>query len=93
MTRQDRLAETLIRRNAADPAPPQAEALVIALAYDCVFRELWAQISRDLGHAFHAILGRHFADAGRLAGGFMESGLIGSVKRFRNIGPASEAFS
>lgn len=34
VTREDRLAETLIRRNEADPAPPQAEALVIALAYE-----------------------------------------------------------
>ncbi|MBL9054327.1 MAG: hypothetical protein JNN02_11415, partial [Tabrizicola sp.] len=34
VTREDRLAETLIRRNDADPAPPQAEALVIALAYE-----------------------------------------------------------
>ena len=60
---------------------------------DCVFRESWALISRDLGHAFHAIVGSHFADAGRLADGFMESGLIGSVKRFRDAGPASQAFS
>ena len=59
----------------------------------CVFRESWAPISRDLGHAFHAILGSHFADAGRLADGFMESGLIGLVKRFRDVGPASQAFS
>ena len=59
----------------------------------CVFRESWAPISRDLGHAFHAIVGSHFADAGRLAGGFMESGLIGLVKRFRDAGPASQAFS
>ena len=63
------------------------------LCAGCVFREFWALISRDLGHTFHAILGSHFADAGRLADGFMESGLIGSVKRFRYIGPASEAFS
>lgn len=34
VTREDRLAETLIRRNDSDPAPPQAEALVIALAYE-----------------------------------------------------------
>ena len=59
----------------------------------CVFRESWAPISRDLGHAFHAIVGSHFADTGMLADGFMESGLIGSVKRFRDVGPASEAFS
>lgn len=59
----------------------------------CVFREIWAPISRNLGHAFHAILGSHFADAGRLADGFMESGLMGSVKRFRSVGPASQAFS
>ena len=59
----------------------------------CAFRELWALISRDLGHAFHAIVGSHFADAGRLADGFIESGLIGSVKRFRDVSPASEAFS
>ncbi len=38
----------------------------------CVFRELWALISRDLEHAFHAILSSHFADAGRLANGRME---------------------
>ena len=49
-------------------------------------------ISRDLGHAFHAIVGSHFADAGRLADGFMESGLIGLVKRFHNAAPASQAF-
>ena len=36
---------------------------------DCGFRENWAAISRDLGHAFHAIVGSHFADAGRLADG------------------------
>lgn len=58
----------------------------------CVFRESWAAISRDLGHAFHAIVGSHFADAGRLADGFMESGLIGLVKRFRDAAPASQAF-
>jgi hypothetical protein len=34
VTREDRLAETLIRRSDADPAPPQAEAQVIALAYE-----------------------------------------------------------
>lgn len=34
VTREDRLAETLIRKNTAEPAPPQAEALVIALAYE-----------------------------------------------------------
>lgn len=35
MTREDRLAETLLRRNDTDPAPlPTAEALVIALAYE-----------------------------------------------------------
>ena len=59
----------------------------------CVFRESWALISRDLGHAFHAIVGSHFADAGRLVDGFIESGLIGSVKRFRDVSPASQAFS
>lgn len=58
----------------------------------CGFRESWAAISRDLGHAFHAIVGSHFADAGRLADGFMESGLIGLVKRFRDAAPASQAF-
>ena len=36
----------------------------------CVFCESWASISRDLGHAFQAILGIDFADAGRLADGF-----------------------
>jgi len=61
-------------------------------ASKCVFRESWAVISRDLGHAFHAIVGSHFADAGRLADGFMESGLIGLVKRFHNAAPASQAF-
>ena len=59
----------------------------------CVFRESWALISRDLGHAFHAIVGSRFADAGRLADGFMGSGLIGLVKRFRDGGLASQAFS
>ena len=35
ITREDRLAETLIRRNEADTtAPPTAEALMIALAYE-----------------------------------------------------------
>lgn len=62
-------------------------------AISCVFRESWAPIPRDLGHGFHAIVGSHFADAGRLADGFMGSGLIGSVKRFRDVGAASEAFS
>lgn len=52
----------------------------------------WARVSRHLGHAFHAIVGSHFADAGRLADGFMESGLIGLVKRFRDAAPASQAF-
>jgi len=65
----------------------------VVLIVMCAFRELWALISRDLGHAFRAIVGSHFADAGRLADGFMESGLIGSVKRFRDVGPASQAFS
>jgi hypothetical protein len=61
-------------------------------AVTCGFRESWAAISRDLGHAFHAIVGSHFADAGRLADGFMESGLIGLVKWFRDAAPASQAF-
>ena len=77
-------ARDSLRRNTTDPSAP---------APCCVFREIWAPISRDLGHAFHAILGSHFADAGRLADGFMESGLMGSVKRFRSVGPASQAFS
>jgi transposase len=68
----------------------QAEAV---LQQNCVFRESWAPISRDLGHAFQAILGSHFADAGRLADGFMESGLVGLVKGFCDAGPASQAFS
>jgi transcriptional regulator with XRE-family HTH domain len=34
VTREDRLAETLIHRNEADTSQPQAEALVIALAYE-----------------------------------------------------------
>jgi transcriptional regulator with XRE-family HTH domain len=34
VTREDRVAETLIRKTDADPAPPQAEALVVALAYE-----------------------------------------------------------
>jgi len=58
----------------------------------CAFREIWALISRDLGHAFRAIVGSRFADAGRLAAGFMEKGLIGLVKRFGDAGPASRAF-
>lgn len=32
----------------------------------CVFRGTWAVISRDLGHVFHAIVGSHFTDVGRL---------------------------
>ena len=49
------------------------------------FARSWARVSR--------IVGSHFADAGKLADGFMESGLIGLVKRFRDAGPASQAFS
>lgn len=33
---------------------------------ECVFRESWAVISRDLGHAFHGIAGSHFTIVGRL---------------------------
>lgn len=32
----------------------------------CVFRGSWAVISRDLGHAFHGIVGSHFTIVGRL---------------------------
>ena len=59
----------------------------------CAFREIWAVISRDDGQRFHVIVGSDFADAGRLADGFMESGLIGLVKRFCDVCPASQAFS
>ena len=63
------------------------------MTIECVFRESWAPISRDPGHAFHAIVGSYFAEAGRLADDFMESGLTGLVKWFRDVGPASQAFS
>ena len=48
------------------------------------FARSWARVSGHLGQPFR---GRGQAD------GFMESGLIGSVKRFGDVGPASEAFS
>ncbi|WP_366508926.1 DUF6538 domain-containing protein, partial [uncultured Marivita sp.] len=41
----------------------------------CVFRGTWAVISRDLGHAFHGILGSHFTIMGRL------------VDRFHRVSP------
>lgn len=50
------------------------------------FRGMWAAISHDLGHAFHAIVGS-------LADGGMESGLTGLVKRFRDGFTASQAFA
>ena len=39
-----------------------------------VFHEGWAGIWRELGHAFHTVLGSHFADVGRQADGSVESG-------------------
>lgn len=58
---------------------------------ECAFREIRAAISRDRGHAFHAIAGSDFAVAGRLVDGFMGSGLRAKVKGFR--GSASHAFT
>lgn len=37
-----------------------------SITLGCVFRRTWAVISRDLGHAFHAIVGSHFTVVGRL---------------------------
>ena len=48
------------------------------------FARSWARVSRDRGQPFRG--------CGQ-AGGFMESFLIGLVKRFRDAGPASQAFS
>ena len=62
-------------------------------AMDCAFRGIWAAISRDLGHAFHTMLGSHFAVVGRLADVFMGSGLAGLVKRFYDSPAPSQAFS
>ena len=50
---------------------------------DCGFRGIGAVISRDRGRLFHGIAGSHFAVAGRLIDGFMESGLQAEVKGFR----------
>ena len=49
----------------------------------CGFRGIGAVISRDRGRLFHGIAGSHFAVAGRLIDGFMESGLQAEVKGFR----------
>ncbi|WP_222861724.1 hypothetical protein, partial [Oceaniovalibus sp. ACAM 378] len=40
----------------------------------CAFRGMWALISRDVGHAFHAIVGSHFTIVGRLADTLIDSG-------------------
>jgi hypothetical protein len=52
----------------------------------CAFRGMWALISRDGGHAFHAIMGS-------LTDVFMGSDWSGLVKGFRDCAPASEAFT
>lgn len=69
------------------------EGLHRRLAEACVFRGRWAAISRDHGHAFHAIVGSHFTVVGRLADANMESVLTGAVKRFRSGVVLSHAFS
>ena len=46
-------------RSASASAPSSARS-------GCVFRGTWAVISRDLGHAFQAIVGSHFTVVGRL---------------------------
>lgn len=51
----------------------------------CGFRAIGAVISRDRGRLFHGIAGSHFAVAGRLIDGFMESGLMAEVKGFRDF--------
>jgi flagellar hook protein FlgE len=58
----------------------------------CAFRGIWAVISRDRGHAFHAIVGSCFANAGSLTDGIMESGLTVLVKRFLGDASTSQAF-
>lgn len=57
----------------------------------CGFRGIGAVISRDRGRLFHGIAGSHFAVAGRLVDGFMESGLMAEVKGFRVF--AAHAFA
>ena len=59
--------------------------------WGCGFREIGAAISRDRGRLFHGIAGSHFAVAGRLVDGFMESGLMAEVKGFRVF--AAHAFA
>ena len=49
---------------------------------DSDFTRSLVRVSRDLWHAFHAILGSDFPGEGWLADGFMGSGLIGLVKCF-----------
>ena len=56
-----------------------------SFAFVCGFREIGAAISRDRGRLFHGIAGSHFAVAGRLIDGFMESGLMAEVKGFRDF--------
>lgn len=53
--------------------------------FECGFRAIGAVISRDRGRLFHGIAGSHFAVAGRLIDGFMESGLMAEVKGFRDF--------
>ena len=71
---------------------PEQPAIVTAAAHvmpqcddDCGFRAIGAVISRDRGRLFHGIAGSHFAVAGRLIDGFMESGLMAEVKGFRDF--------
>ena len=59
----------------------------------CAFRGMWALISRDVGHAFHAIVGSHFTIVGRLADTFIDSGWSGLVKRFHDGSASSEAIA
>lgn len=63
----------------------------MAYGSDCGFREIGAVISRDRGRLFRGIAGSHFALAGRLIDGFMESGLRAEVKGFRGF--AAHAFA
>jgi len=58
---------------------------------DCAFREIGAVISRDRGRLFHGIAGSHFAVAGRLIDGSMESGREARVKGFHSF--AAHAFA
>jgi len=81
--------EELSRLLAINAARGRRERLTLIQIYEelCVFRGIGAAISRDRGHAFHAIAGSRFAVAGRLVDRFMGSGLRVEVKGFRGSAP------